>query len=452
MNRKLLMFVTMTTHFLNPFMGAAVNVGLKQIGNDFGLTAVELSWVNMSYLLASAVFLIPFGKISDLYGRGKTFLFGNIFFALFSFVSAFSFNGLSLIIFRALQGIASSMQMATVMAIVISAFPPNERGKSIGLNVTSVYIGSSLAPVFGGFITDILHWRAIFLIPAIISTIIALVAYHLFKNEKSIDVTSKFDYTTSLLYVLSISLLMYGFSKLPLLHSIILTIIGIVGVIVFVFKEKTSSNPILDLKLFSNNRTFTFSNITALINYSATFAVSFMLSLYLQYVKGFQARFAGIILIAQPITMAVVASFSGRLSDRRNPKVLASAGMAISSFGLLILSLINYFYSLEYVLFGLFILGIGFGLFSSPNTNVVMGSVSKQDYGIASAMLATMRTTGMVLSMAIASLIIHILVGDEKINPSNIKEFSLSTQIVLSVFTFLCFLGVFFSLIKDNNH
>jgi len=206
----------------------------------------------------------------------------------------------------------------------------------------------------------------------------------------------------------------------------------------------------LNMRLFSQNRVFALSNLSALINYAATFAISFMLSLYLQYAKGMEAREAGMILIAQPTLMAIMASFSGRLSDKMNPRILAALGMGISTIGLFILSFISQETSIGYIIFGLIVLGFGFGLFSSPNTNVVMSSVDKKIYGTASAILATMRSTGMMFSMAIAALSMHLFLGNAKINIQNVPDFISSTKVVFVIFTLLCFVGVFLSLMKKK--
>ncbi len=452
-NPTILLVASMATHFFNPFMGAAVNIALKKIGTDFSMSAVGLSWVSMSYLLASVIFLVPFGKLGDTWGRTKMFLYGTILFAIFTLSCAFVPNSTVLIIMRFMQGIAAAMMTSTLMAVVISAFPPEKRGKVIGLNVSSVYIGSSLAPILGGVITDALSWRGLFLINASASTLIAILVIWKLNKELSEPVREKFDFKGAFMYMVSISMLMYGLSKLPEQHAIILTLAGLAGLFVFAKGELKTQFPVLNIRLFTENRVFALSNLSALINYAATFSISFMLSLYLQYAKGMEAREAGLVLVAQPVLMAIVASFSGRLSDKKNPRVLAAIGMAISSLGLLILSFIGSDTSIAYIFFGLTVLGIGFGLFSSPNTNVVMGSVDKKIYGTASAMLGTMRNTGMMFSMAIASLTIHWFLGESQINSSNIPQLITSTKIVFTVFTVLCFAGIFSSLakVKKNN-
>ncbi|HNX87597.1 MAG TPA: MFS transporter [Paludibacteraceae bacterium] len=447
-NKTLLLVATMATQFFNPFMGAAVNVALKKIGTDFSMTAIGLSWVSMSYLLASIIFLVPFGKLGDTWGRTKMFLYGTVFFAITTLLCAFVPNSTTFIIIRFMQGMASAMMISTLMAIVISAYPPEKRGKMIGLNVSAVYVGSSLAPMIGGLITDAFSWRSIFLINAVVSTLIAILIIWKLNRELSETIKEKFDYKGTILYMISVSMLMYGLSKLPHQLAIVLTIAGIAGLFFFAKLELKTQFPVLNIRLFTENRVFALSNLSAIINYAATFSISFMLSLYLQYVKGMEAREAGLVLVAQPVLMAIVSTFSGRLSDKMNPRNLAALGMGISAIGLLILSFISSETTIIYIIIGLIVLGAGFGLFSSPNTNVVMGSVDKKIYGTASAILGTMRNTGMMFSMAIASLTLHLFLGNAQIIASNIPQLILSTKTVFALFTMLCFIGVFTSLVK----
>lgn len=446
-NKTILLIVTMTSNFFNPLMGSAVNVALPKIGAEFSMTAVGLSWVTMSYLLASAIFLVPLGKIGDMWGRKKMFLYGNIIFTIVTLLCCFATSDKMLISLRLLQGIASAMMFSTSMAIVISAFPPQERGKVIGLNVSAVYIGLSAAPMFGGILTDTIGWRSIFLVSAVASTIISMLILLKIKQEWAEAEKEKFDFFGSVVYIPSISMLMYGFSHLPQLYSIFLTIAGTMGLFMFVIIEKRVPTPLLNMQLFAENKIFAFSNLSALINYATTYAVSFILSLYLQYVKGLHASDAGLILIAQPVMMAMVASFSGRLSDKKDPQVLAAIGIAISVIGLCMFSFIQKDTPYWFIIVGLLFLGIGFGLFSSPNTNSIMSSVERKFYGVASATVGTMRTTGMMVSMAIASLSIHIFIGNASIGPANLPEFITSSKIVFIIFTILCFGGIASSLV-----
>ncbi len=451
LNKTVLLAVTMTSNFFNPLMGAAVNVALPNIGIEFSLDAVMLSWITMAYLLASAVFLVPLGKIGDMWGRKKMFLLGNIFFGLATILCAAADSGYSLIIGRLLQGVGSAMMFSTSMAIVISAFPVSERGKVIGLNVSAVYVGLSVSPILGGVLTQTLGWRSLFIINAVVSLLVSIAIIIKIKSEWKENENDKFDWFGAIIYIPSMTALMFGFSKLPTPLATFFTAAGIVGLIIFVMMELKHPFPLLNMKLFFENRVFGSSNLSAFINYAATFAVSFILSLYLQYSKHLSPKDAGMILIAQPVLMAVTAIFSGRLSDKISPRLLASSGMAICVVGMALLTFIEADTSYIYLISALGILGFGFGLFSSPNTNLVMSSVTRNYYGIASATLSTMRATGMMFSMAIASLSIHLFVGDQKINDLNVGSFIHSSKIVFVIFTILCIAGIFLSFISVKN-
>ena len=233
-NKTVLLAVTMTANFFNPLMGSAVNIALPKISHEFSLDAVSMSWITMSYLLASAVFLIPFGKMGDMLGRKKVFLYGNIFFMFATILCAFSYSGDFLIAFRVLQGIGSAMMYATSMAIVISAFPPQERGKVIGLNVSAVYVGLSAAPILGGLLTQTFGWRSLFFINAGASVLIIFAIFFKIKAEWIEAKNEKFDWLGTLIYMPSMASLMYGFSKLPSPLAIGFTVVGILGLVAFV--------------------------------------------------------------------------------------------------------------------------------------------------------------------------------------------------------------------------
>ncbi len=451
-NKTVLLAITMTSNFFNPLMGAAVNIALPKISQEFSLDAIAMSWVTMAFLLASAIFLVPFGKIADMWGRKKIFLYGNIFFMLATFMCALSTSGYFLIFSRLLQGVGSAMMLSTTMAIVISAFPPQERGKVIGLNVSAVYMGLSAAPILGGILTQTLGWRSLFFINATVSALIIIAIIIKIKAEWVEAKDEKFDWLGTIIYMPSMAALMYGFSKLPTALAVIFSLTGVLGLIVFVLVETRSPFPVLNMKLFFKNKVFASANLSAFINYAATFAVSFVLSLYLQFARHLTPKQAGLVLITQPVLMAVVAIFSGRLSDKVNPRWLASLGMALSATGLFMLTFIEQETPQSFIISALAVLGLGFGLFSSPNTNMIMSSVERKFYGIASATVSTMRSTGMMFSMAIASLSIHIFVGEHKISDANIGSFLQSSKVIFLVFTILCILGVFSSFVGKKHN
>jgi MFS family permease len=209
--------------------------------------------------------------------------------------------------------------------------------------------------------------------------------------------------------------------------------------------------PVFNIGLFASNRLFAFSNLAALINYATTFAITFLLSLYLQYVQGLSPRDAGMILVTQPVLMAIVASISGRLSDRHDPRILASAGMAVIVVGLIMLTFLREQSSITYLLVILAIVGFGFGLFSSPNTNAIMGSVDRTYLGVASATVGTMRLTGQMMSMGIATLVLQLFIGNEPISIQNTAGFMSSMRTTFLVFVILCILGIFASLARGRS-
>ena len=447
---KSALFVATLTSFMGPFTISSVNVALPAIQAEFSADAILLSWVATSYLLSMAMFLVPFGKVADIYGRKKIFSRGVVLYTAASFLAAFSFSIKVLIFMRVLQGIGAAMFVTTGMAIITSVFPPSRRGKAIGIYVAAVYIGLSVGPFAGGFITRYLGWRSIFAVVVPFGAASVFMTIKYLKGEWADARGETLDIRGSVLYGLSILILIYGASLLPRPAAVYLMITGLAGLGLFVRLELRVPYPVFEVKLFIQNRLFTFSSLAALINYSATFALTFLLSLYLQYIKGIPPQYAGSILIAQPIVMAVFSPLAGRLSDRIEPRMIASAGMLITVIGLLFFVFIGPDTSQLMIVLILAFLGFGFALFSSPNMSAIMGSVEKRHLGIASGTVATMRLLGQMVSMAIAMVVFAVFIGREPISPSNYGEFLKSVRLSFLIFTLLCTLGILFSLMRGE--
>jgi len=448
--RRLILLLIVITSFINPFLGAAINIALPTIGDEFGLGAIGMSWIAMAFLLSSAVFLVPLGKLADIRGRKLVFLVGNLIIAFSSIFCALSSSGGMLITFRAIQGIGSAMVFGTGVAIITSVYPPNQRGKAIGITVTSVYIGLSLAPFLGGMLTQYLGWRSIFYITIPFELLVLWMTWRYIKEEWADARGEKFDLTGSIIYVLAMSAFMFGFSKLPDPPAIVLAAAGVMGLLFFVIKEQKTTSPVFNIDLFGSNRLFAFSNLAALINYATTYAITFLLSLYLQYILQLSPRDAGLVLITQPVIMALVASISGRLSDRYDPRILSSVGMAVIVGGLVMLTQLTAQTRITYLVVNLAIVGFGFGMFSSPNTNAIMGSVDKKYLGIASATVGTMRLTGQMISMGVATLILQLYIGNDPISTHHSAGFLASMRTTFLIFVVLCTLGVFASLARGK--
>jgi MFS family permease len=342
------------------------------------------------------------------------------------------------------------MIFGTGMAILTSVFPAAERGRVLGINVAAVYLGLSLGPSFGGLLTQQFGWRSIFLASVPLGIVVIYLVTAKLKAEWAEAWDEKFDLTGSIIYSVALVVLMYGLSLLPARSGIALAIAGIAGAALFVRWEMKTTSPLLNMNLFFYNAPFAFSNLAALINYSATFAVTFLMSLYLQYIQGLTPQHAGMILVSQPAVMAVFSPFAGRLSDRIEPRVVASIGMGFTAAGLVLFTFLDADTHLGFIITSLLLLGFGFALFSSPNTNAVMSSIEKRFYGVGSATLGTMRLTGQMLSMGIAMVIFALHIGSARITPENYPLFLTSLKTGFTIFSSLCFAGIFASLARGK--
>lgn len=451
-NKRTTLIIATIASFLMPLVGSSVNVALPVIGKEFAMDAVLLSWVATSFLLSSAMFLVPFGRLADIYGRKKIFTIGICIYTIAAFLSAIASTSSQLIAFRILHGVGSAMISGTGVAIITSVFPPQERGRALGINVAAVYLGLSLGPFLGGFFVQHFGWSSIFLAnvpPGLL--IIALVFWKL-KGEWAEAKGEPFDFVGSIIHSVTLVSIMYGFSLLPKTIGAGMVLAGFAGLVIFTKWEEKVKYPVLNVSLFKMNKVFAFSNLAALINYSATFAVTFLISLYLQYIKELTPQQAGTILIAQPLVMTIFSPIAGRLSDRIEPRIVSSIGMTITVIGLSLLMFLDSHTSTIYIISGLMVLGMGFGLFSSPNTNAVMSSVERRFYGVAAGTLGTMRMTGMMLSMGIATLIFSLIMGRVQITPEYHPVFLESVRIAFGIFALLCFGGVFASMARGKMH
>jgi len=449
-SKKVVLLVVTIASFTTPFMGSSINIALPPIGREFAIDAVLLAWIPTSYLLSATVFLLPLGRIADIYGRKRIFMYGIFIYTIFSLLAATSTSALMLISFRIPQGIGGAMIFGTSVAILTSAYPEEERGKALGINVAAVYLGLSLGPFLGGLLTQHLGWRSIFLANLPLGLTIITLLFWKLKGEWAEAKGEKFDLSGSVIYGFAIVAMMWGLSLLPETLGVGVIAIGILGIIAFVWWETRTASPILNMGLFKNNRVFAFSNLAALINYSATFAVAFLLSLYLQYTKGFSPQTAGMVLVSMPAVQAIFSPLAGRLSDRIAPQILASAGMALTTIGLILLTFLSQNTAIGFILVSLMVLGLGFAFFSSPNTNAIMSAVESKTYGVASATLATMRQVGMMFSMGIAMLIFAIYIGRVEITPEYYSIFLESMKIAFVIFAALCFVGIFASLARGR--
>jgi len=408
----IVLLMTSIGSMMAPLDGSIVNVSLPTIANDLDMDYAAIIWVPTAYLVTLTVLLLIIGRWSDMRGRRPFFISGFAIFVLGSFLCSIAQSGEQLIAFRILQATGGACIAATSTAIVTDVFPSKERGKALGINIMAVYIGSAIGPTIGGLLTYTLGWRSIFWVNIPIGALVISLALWKLKESRLIMRKERFDFPGSLSFAIGlISLLIgmtlgesVGWTSLFILSLFALALISFIAFVVI--ETKKGSQAMFDLSLIAHNRLFAAANIAALLNYTAFFGVSFVLSFYLQRVLGLSSLQTGTILLATPATMAILAPIAGWASDRVGSRVLSTAGMVIIAVGLLLLSGLGLDSSPALVTLYLLILGVGMGLFSSPNTSAIMGCVEKKNLGVASGMVSTMRTTGQSLSLAVVGAVI----------------------------------------------
>lgn len=407
--RYRILMTIMIASFMNPFAGSAFTLSLPSIGVQYDAGPNALSWVLEIYLLTSIVCLLPMGKVADRLGKRRTFFCGACVFAVTSVAAIFTPSLGWLLMVRGLQGIGAAMIFATNMSIISLVFPPEQRGLAMGWNVSMVYTGLAAGPVLGGLLNYYLGWQSIFVLLTMLATTCALATRLFMRQEWITAVPSATDYMGALLYGLALLLAMFGLSELANLpYAWLCLAAGAILLTLFVRHELHTAEAILPVQLLLTNREFSLSSLTAMLNYCATFATSFLLSVYLQSLLGLSSRAAGLLMLVQPVFMAALSPLAGRLSDRHAPALLVSLGMGIIACGLGGFALAVHTYTLLGLLPVLVVVGIGFALFAAPNNNAIMSSLPPRYYSLGSAMLGTVRQGGQVLSMAMVTLLLSL--------------------------------------------
>ena len=436
---------------MGTFLVSAVNIALPTIERDLALNAIELSWVITAFILAMALFMLPSGSWGDRSDNRRLFKLGLILFTLSSAICYVAPDGYWLVAARFLQGIGAAFTGTTGQAILVSSFPAERRGQVLGISVASVYTGLALGPLIGGFVTLHIGWRSLFLIAAIFGLLTILISYLFLKSEKHRSASTKGgDKIGTLLFMTGLATLVYGSSQIPSTVGWVLMGGAILLLLFFWRYESRINSPMLDTHLFSHNRLFTYSSLSALINYTSTFAIVFFLSLYLQKVQGLSPRDAGAVIVAQPVMMALFSPIVGRLSDKIQPRYFATTGMAMCSTGLAMLAFLGSSTAIWIIVAILIWVGLGFALFSSPNMNTIMSSVERRQYGQASGLASSMRVFGQIISMSIVTLIFSLLFGSRSIEEVPNPVFLQAMRWGFIIFALIGVPGVYFSFNRGN--
>ena len=432
--------------FFTVFAVNAVNIVIPSIAAEFHMSNIVQNWVTIIFLLVVAVLSVPAGQISGKFGLKKVTNFNIILFIIISIVNVIVTSSEQFLACRFILGISLAFINVTSMAMIVNVFPPEERGKALGINITGVYLGLSLSPVIGGILNFNLGWRSVVLFGVpFLFVILALLLTRIDEEWSSFE-NIPLDLKGSLAYGVGIVLFMYGFTVLNTQLGIIMTILGVIILVIFALIELRQDYPVFDIKFFKNHK-FLSANFASLCAYLATYAVTTILNYHLQYIKGFDSQTAGIILLVAPLCQVVLAPIAGRLSDKFVPQILAAIGMGLGTISLFLFSSLDSATSIEFLIISMIIYGVGFGLFSPPNTNVIMGSVPPKDTSVASAAVATMRTVGQAMSMGILTLVFAFVMGDVPIIEQYYPMLVQSCQLTCIICVVLCIASVFASFV-----
>lgn len=451
--QRITVTVVVITAFITTFTGSALNLSIPGISGEFGVSAGNAGWLITGYTLAVAAFSVPMGRLADVTCMKPVLAAGIAVFTLCCGAAVFSGSFVVLMISRMVQGIGAAMIFSTNVAVLISAFPQERRGQALGYSLASTYAGLSAGPVVGGILDHVFGWRSIFIFTGVLGAAALAVTLHGLPSERrdSGEGRQSLDVPGNLLYLTFIVLFMYGASEiLSGVLPVLCVTAGLVSGVAFVAYEMKTDDPAVDISLFRKDAGYACSNLAALMNYGATFAISYLMSVYLQAVMGYGSAAAGTIMISQPIVMAVLTPVMGKFSDRFSPFRMSSLGMAFCAAGTFMFIFVNRSTSLFFVIAALAVTGLGFALFSSPNTNAVMSCVDKEYYGVASSLLATMRSIGHTLSMVIVTVTVDLYMAGVPVSGADPDTLVRVIRSSFIIFTSICIAGVFVSLRRSS--
>ncbi len=436
--------------FLTPLSLSATLVAIPAIAQDLNADAVYVSWIPATFLLSNLVTLLPAGRLADIYGRKRIYLIGTVVFLLATVVAAFSTSIHMLLVFRSLQGIGAALFFSTGMAIITRVFLDKGRGAALGWVVAAVYTGLTCGPFLGGWLTDLFGWRSIFLLQAPFALVGILLLLTKMKGEWRSENALKLDVIGAVLLAIWLITFFVGVSQLPKLQAVLALLISASFLYLFLGHNKQSPNPIIKLREVWENRVFSNALLASLSMYGGQYGLIFIIGLFLQYNQGLSPTEAGRLIMLQAVIMAVLAPMAGRLSDNYKPWLLAAAGCLSVSIGISLILFIEINNSLWVFIAAFLFIGIGFGLFSTPNNSTAMGAVNKDKLGIASALVSMARLLGQMFGTAIVTLLMSLLIGASKISPDKYDDL-LVVLIVTAGVSLLCSLsGVYFCIQNRN--
>jgi MFS family permease len=437
--------------FIAPLLSTMMNLSLINIGEDFDVGSHSLAYVNSSFLLASLIFMVPFAKLADIIGKKKMFVIGLIIIVIGCFVACLAPAFWVVIAGRSIIGMGAASLATVSLSLLTDVTPKEHRGTVMGYNTMFIYMGLSLGPAIGGALNDLIGWRLLFLLTVPLAVASATVILMGFKKEIMNDEGGSFDVKASVLYGIGILLSMAGVMNLPQTWAVAALVIGLILFVLFIRNQIGNDRCLINMSLFKN-WTFSGSCIAAFMSYGSSYSISFFLALYLQSIGQLSATEAGLLMITQPVVQCICSPIYGKMTDRiQNKIILPTLGMAITA-----VSIATYiFYDLNTPIFmvvvSMVIGGMGFAMFSSPNTTIIMSSVPKERTSEASGVVAFMRQTGMVVSMGICMFFITTIMGStDNLNPETYGLFLQVMSISMTVCLAMCITGTITSALRGK--
>lgn len=432
---------------IGPLGMASVNIAIPDLAADLQANAKMVSWLPTLFILSSVIFMLPASKLADNFGRKRIYAYGLGLNAFSSFMCGLGTSIEWVLFWRFVQGGASAMIFGTGVAIITSVTPPHKRGAALGIAAACIYIGLTVAPAVGGWLTELWGWRSVFLfqVPIVIALLV-LIKMRLLGEWKNEEKTRYDWWGTGIFAVFSCSLV-YGLSILPSILGILMLVLSAISMAFFIIHQSRSRRPLIRVQMFRESRVFSMSLTTSLLMYASNFPLVFLMSLYLQYVKGLSPSHAGQVILVQALSMAIMAPLSGKLADRFQPRLVATLGCVIVACGLLVLSLMNTQTSVMHIAGSLLLIGIGFGLFSTPNNNAIMSATKTHEVGVASASMNLSRTIGNLFGMSLVNLMVHFYLGDAQFtqeqNPALIQTVEMALNMSLAFVLVACVISAF---------
>ncbi len=390
-----------------------VNVAMPTLKTEFNTSMAVVEWVAMAYMLTLTIFLPFFGRLADMFGRSRLYNAGFVVFTVGSLFCGMAASAPSIIAARVVQAIGAGLLQANSVALITQAFPAYERGKAIGIQGAVQAIAMAVGPFVGGILITTIGWRAVFYINIPIGIIGTIAALLVLPPNQKIEKKETIDYLGTLFFASGLAFLVLVFNEgvklgwgsntiiVYFLHACIL--LGL-----FVLTELRVKHPLIDLKLFKNS-TFLIGNLTGMMSYYVLFAVLFLMPFYLEKVLNLSPALTGMLLTPIPLAMAMVAPFSGHISDKYGSRIMTASGMLVSALACFSLLFLGVHAHVALLVGELVLLGVGMGLFTPPNNSAIMGAAPKEKLGLAGGVLNMMRSLGLIFGVDISGVIFTTL-------------------------------------------